>query len=118
MAHTIQYYRRIRFVPRHVLHYWAHQIVVGYTVTYLRLYKLCFSEFYIEVRPYVWPLGCRNEGCGAGRLSGAGGGGSIRAVELKEGGGWVVGVAVWVLNAVEGGTLVLGQRDTILDAQW
>jgi len=69
-------------------------------------------------RPQVCPSGCRNEGDGANRLPGILGGGSSCAVELKEGGGWVVGIAVWVLKAEEGGTLVPGQRDTVLDAQW
>ena len=38
--------------------------------------------------------------------------------KLGEGGGWVVSVTMWVLGAIEGRTLVSGQRNTILDAQW
>jgi len=84
----------------------------------VQVYKSCFSAFYIEVRPYICPLSCRNEGGGANRVPDTGDDGSSCAIELKEGGSWIVGVAVWILEAIEGGTLVPGQRDTVLDAQW
>jgi len=84
----------------------------------VQVYKLCFSAVYIEVRPCIFPSSCRNEGGGANRVPDTGDDGSSCAVELKEGGGWVVGVAVWVLETIEGGTLVPGQRYTVLDTQW
>ena len=51
-------------------------------------------------------------------LTASGDDGSSCAGDLGEGGGWVVDVTVRVLEAVEGGTLVPDQRDTVLDAQW
>ena len=38
--------------------------------------------------------------------------------ELGGGYGWVVDISVWFLHTVEGGTLVLVQSDTKLNAQW
>ena len=62
------------------------------------------------------PSSCRNKGAGTSRVPNLGEGHSRGTLELVEGGGWVVGVTVWVLQAVEGGTLVPGQRDAVLDA--
>jgi len=38
--------------------------------------------------------------------------------ELRSCGDWVIGVTVRLLEGVEGGTLVSGQWDTVLDTQW
>ena len=46
------------------------------------------------------------------------GDGRSRASQLGRGGDWVVNVTVWVLESVEGRTLIFVQRDTVLDAQW
>jgi len=84
----------------------------------LQVYKLCLLASYIDVRPYVCPSWYSDKGAGANRVPCPGSDGSGRGGELRQCGSWVVGVTVWVLEAVEGGTLVLGQRDTVLDAQW
>jgi len=62
--------------------------------------------------------GCGDESAGTNRVPGPGGDGSSCGSELGQGGSWVVDVSVRVLQAVEGGALVHGQRDTVLDAQW
>ena len=77
----------------------------------LQVYKLC-------VKPDICPSGCSNEGAWANRVPGPGSDGRSCGGELREGGSWVVDVAVWVLETIEGGTLVHGQWDTVLDAQW
>ena len=68
-----------------------------------------------EVRSCVFPLRC-NQGVGINRVPSPWNDGRSCVGKLGEGGGWVVGVTVWVLGGVEGGTLVPGQRGTVLDA--
>jgi hypothetical protein len=74
----------------------------------------------LEARSYIWPLGCGNKGARVNRVhdSGDSGRGCGCARELRESGGWVVGVTVWILDVVEGRTLVFVQRDAVLNAQW
>ena len=64
------------------------------------------------------PLGCKNKNVGVDHFLCPGGDGRSYTSELGESGGRVVGVTVWVYEIVEGRTLVSGQRDTVLDAQW
>ena len=66
---------------------------------------------------YIWPLGCRNKSAAVDRVPCPGGNSRGCASELGEGGDWVVGVTLWASDRVEGGTLVFGQRDTVLDPQ-
>ena len=63
-------------------------------------------------------LSRKNKSAGVNRVSYLRGDGRSCSSELGEGSGWVVDVTVWVLETVEGRTLVFGQRNTVLDAQW
>jgi hypothetical protein len=65
----------------------------------------------------VCPLGHGNKGAGANRARGIWDDACSCAWELRECGGWVVGVTVWILDVVEARTLIFVQRDTVLDAQ-
>jgi len=85
------------------------------------MYTLMYDEsidvaFYFELRLYVRPLGCRNKGTGIDRGPDPGGDGGRGACELRECGSWVIDVAMRVLQGVESGTLVSGQRDAVLYA--
>ena len=84
----------------------------------LQVYELCLLASYMMRDRRVCPSGCNNKGAGANRIPGPGSDGNSGGGELREGGSRVVGVTVWVLETIEGGTLVHGQRDTVLDAQW
>ena len=72
--------------------------------------------FYFELRLCVRPLGCRNKGAGIDRGPDPGGDGGRDACESRKCGSWVIDVAMRVLQGVEGGTLVPGQRDVVLYA--
>jgi hypothetical protein len=63
------------------------------------------------------PLGHGNEGAGANRVRGLGNDRRDCVCELRESGGWVVGVTVWIPDVVEARALVFAQRDTVPDAQ-
>ena len=67
---------------------------------------------------YIWPLGCRNKSATVDRVPCPGGNDRGCPNELGESGGWVVGVTLRASDRVEGGTLVFGQWDTVLDPQW
>jgi len=72
--------------------------------------------WHFTLRSYACPLSYGNKGAGAD--PGLWGDSDRGAHELGEGGGWVIDVTVWVLQAAEGRTLISVQRDAVLDAQW
>ena len=74
--------------------------------------------FRFEMRFYDHPSGRGDKGSEINCVSDPGGEDGDYTSDLGEDSGRVISVTMWVLGGVEGRTLVLCQRDTVLDAQW